>query len=257
MELMGILNVTPDSFSDGGRWNTTQAAVHKAEEMLAQGASVIDVGGESTRPGATHVDEAEELRRALPVVAALAGSCRISIDTMKPAVARAAVDAGATIINDVSGELGQVAAETGSGWVCMHMLGRPADMQADPRYTDACGEVARYLDERATKARLAGVTDIWVDPGIGFGKAIEHNLALLRDLRGLVAEGTPVLLGASRKSMIDAVDRPGDPSARLGGSIAIALAARDAGVAMLRIHDVAETRQALAVADAIAGRGPN
>jgi dihydropteroate synthase len=257
---MGIVNVTPDSFFDGGQFLAADAAVAHARRLIAEGADILDIGGESTRPGAAPVGEAEEIDRVAPVIAAIRRESVIplSVDTMKPAVARAAVAAGATMWNDVSAlgapEAAAVAAELGCEVVLMHMQGEPRTMQAAPRYDDVVAEVAAFLAARADAALAAGVAreKIWLDPGIGFGKTAEHSLTLLRNLRRLVALGFPVLIGASRKSSIARI--AGDASAadqRLGGSIAIALAAAKAGVAAIRVHDVAETRQALAVARAI------
>src|SRR4051794_25964586 len=196
---MGVLNVTPDSFSDGGRWLDRDAAVAHGLQLAADGADVVDVGGESTRPGASHVDVDEELRRVVPVVAALAPTVRVSIDTSKAAVAEAAVAAGATIVNDVTASLHEVAAAAGVGWVAMHMRGEPRTMQDDPRYDDVAGEVRAFLAEGAATAAAAGVDEVWVDPGIGFGKTAAHNLELLARLGELVDDGRPVLVGTSRK----------------------------------------------------------
>ena len=259
--IMGIVNVTPDSFSDGGRFLDRDAALAHARRLIGEGADVLDIGGESTRPGAAPVDEAEETRRVVPLVAAVRreSPIPISIDTMKPAVARAAVAAGATMWNDVSAlafspESLATAADLGCEVVLMHMKGEPSTMQSAPRYDDVVAEVAAFLAGRAEAAMAAGVARdrIWLDPGIGFGKRSGHSLALLRNLDRIVALGFPVMVGVSRKSAIARI--AGDKSRedqRLGGSIAAALAAAQAGAAMLRVHDVAETRQALAVAAAI------
>jgi dihydropteroate synthase len=259
--LMGIVNVTPDSFSDGGRFLHADAAVAHAHRLITEGADVLDIGGESTRPRAEPVGEAEEIARVIPVIEAIRreSPIAISVDTMKPAVARAAIAAGATMWNDVTaldvapGSLA-LAAELGCEVVLMHMRGEPRTMQASPRYDDVVAEVASFLAARAEAAIAAGVgrDKIWLDPGIGFGKTSRHSLALLRNLDRIIALGFPVLVGASRKSAIARIAR--DQSAedqRLGGSIAVALAAARAGAAMIRVHDVAETRQALAVAAAI------
>ena len=260
--VMGVLNVTPDSFSDGGRYLDPDHALDRALELEAEGADIIDLGGESTRPGATPIDEGEELARVIPAIEAVRArtATPISIDTMKPAVARAAVAAGASLWNDVCalhapGAL-EAAAELGCGVVLMHMQGQPATMQADPRYDDVVAEVTQFLEARAPSAMAAGVARerIWLDPGLGFGKTLAHNLELIRGLPRLAALGFPVLAGASRKGMIRALD----PSAaaatdRLGGSLAIALAAARAGAAMVRVHDVRETVQALTVDAAIHG----
>ena len=261
--VMGIVNVTPDSFSDGGRLPDTAAAFAHARALIAAGADILDIGGESTRPGAAPVAEAEELARIVPLIAALRseGAVPISIDTLKPAVARAAVAAGATIWNDVTALRGatdslDTAAELGCGVVLMHMQGEPRTMQADPAYDDVVAEVAAFLLARAEAAIAAGVAreKIWLDPGIGFGKTPAHNLALLARLDRIVALGFPVLLGASRKRFIRAIDPSAvEPSDRLGGSLAVAIAGARAGAAALRVHDVRETVQALKVDAAIQG----
>ena len=210
---MGILNVTPDSFSDGGAWFESERAIMKAHEMIEGGADVIDVGGESTRPRAEPVPAAEELRRVLPVIEALAGMVRLSIDTTKEEVAEAAVDAGASLINDVSATLWPVAARCGVGWVAMHRQGTPATMQVDPHYDDVVAEVSAMLVDRARRASHAGLSEVWIDPGIGFGKTVDHNLRLLHSLGDLVATGYPVMVGTSRKSFI------GSASTADGGSV--------------------------------------
>jgi len=243
---MGVLNVTPDSFFDGGRWFDHEAAVARGLEMVAQGADVIDVGGESTRPGSAPVREAEELRRILPVIAALAPRVRVSVDTRKAAVAEAAVAAGATLINDVSASLEPVAAATGAGWVAMHMLGQPGTMQIAPHYDDVVAEVCQFLAQRVAAAEAAGVEEIWLDPGIGFGKTMTHNLQLLDNLARVVAIGRPVVVGTSRKSFLGRLAAgPGQPPApiddRLAGSLASAVWAMTQGAAMIRVHDVRET----------------
>ncbi|MHA6288890.1 dihydropteroate synthase [Maricaulis sp. CAU 1757] len=260
--VMGVLNVTPDSFSDGGSWIDQEAAVKRALEMLRNGADVIDIGGESTRPGAEPVEEAEELRRVIPVIRTLREetAARISIDTFKPGVARAAIEAGADIWNDVNalrsdGAI-ETAAELGVPVILMHMSGTPATMQDNPQYDDVVGEVCDFLTERADLAMAAGVSAdcIWLDPGIGFGKSLDHNLALMHDLPEIIGLGYPVLFGASRKRFIAAIDEGAAEMERLGGSLAAALAAAKAGAAMVRVHDVRMTVQALKVQAAI-GRG--
>lgn len=240
---MGVLNVTPDSFSDGGMWLDPEAAIAHGRRMLAEGADVIDIGGESTRPGADPVDAAEELRRVLPVVEALAGEATVSIDTRKASVARAAVAAGASIINDVSAELWPVAADTGCGWVAMHMPADPSVMQRHADYLDVVSEVRDYLVSRAEQARAAGVTEVWIDPGIGFAKTAAHNLSLLRHLDRLVCTGWPVLVGTSRKSFLGSIgSRPGadplPPAERVEGTVATSTWAMLAGADMVRVHDV-------------------
>jgi dihydropteroate synthase len=241
---MGVVNVTPDSFSDGGRYLDPERAVAHGLELVAQGADVVDVGGESTRPGAALVGEAEERRRVVPVIEALAASVRVSVDTRSAAVAEAAVQAGATLVNDVSASLWPVAAEAGVGWVAMHMRGQPATMQADPHYDDVVAEVAAFLRDRADRAREAGVDEVWVDPGIGFGKTLEHNLELLRDLDQLAAGGVPVVVGASRKRSLGRLTGDAPVDDRLEASVATAVWAADHGAAMVRVHDVAPTVQA-------------
>ena len=242
--VMGVLNVTPDSFSDGGRWFDRDAAIAHGLEMTGQGADVVDVGGESTRPGAEPVDEAEELRRVVPVVEALAPHVRVSVDTRKRGVAEAALAAGATLLNDVTASLFDVAAAAGAGWVAMHMQGDPRTMQDDPRYDDVVAEVRAFLVERASAARSAGGGEVWIDPGIGFGKNVEHNLALLAHLDELVATGFPVLVGASRKRFLGVLTGVDDPADRLEGSLAAATWAMSAGAAMVRAHDVRATVEA-------------
>jgi dihydropteroate synthase len=257
---MGVLNVTPDSFSDGGRWLDRDAAIRHGLDMIAEGADVVDVGGESTRPGAEPVAEDEERRRVIPVIEALAGRVRVSVDTTKPSVAEASVAAGATLINDVSAGLWPVAAAAGVGWVAMHMQGEPRTMQVDPYYTDVVGEVLEFLVRRSAEAEAAGVGEVWIDPGIGFGKNLDHNLSLLRHLDRFVATGRPVMIGTSRKSFLGrlAAGAAGTPPApvedRLEGSLATAVWAINLGVGMVRVHDVAPTVQALRLAGKAAER---
>jgi len=253
--VMGVLNVTPDSFSDGGRWLGPEAAVAHGRDLVAAGADIVDVGGESTRPGAQPVDEAEERRRVVPVVAALAPLVRVSIDTTKAGVAEAAIGAGATLVNDVSASLWDVAAAAGVGWIAMHRQGEPATMQVDPCYTDVVAEVEAFLVGRAAAAADAGVGEIWVDPGIGFGKTAAHNLALLHHLGSLVGRGWPVVVGTSRKSFLGALAGGAPAGDRLAGSLATAVYAMDQGAAMVRVHDVTATVQAARLL-AAAGAGP-
>jgi dihydropteroate synthase len=246
---MGILNVTPDSFSDGGQWLEPVRAVRRGREMIAEGADIVDVGGESTRPGADSVPVDVELDRVIPVVEALAGEVRVSVDTTKEPVAEAAVAAGATLINDVSASLWPLAARLGVGWVAMHRRGTPATMQRHPHYDDVVAEVASMLADRAGRATAAGVNEVWIDPGIGFGKSVEHNLSLLGALDELVDTGYPVLVGTSRKSFLGSLARgPGDGPApvgeRLPASLATATWAMEQGARMVRVHDVAATVQA-------------
>ncbi len=259
--LMGIVNVTPDSFSDGGRFaGDAVAAMDAGLELWRQGSAFVDVGGESSRPGAESVPEVEELRRVLPVVAGLAErGVRVSIDTVKPGVAREAVKAGACLVNDIRGlaspAMRAVCADAGVPAVVMHMQGEPRTMQHSPRYRDVVGEVERVLLERARLARAEGVPSVLVDPGIGFGKTVEHNLSLLASTRRLADHGLPLLVGASRKRMIAllaALDGdPMEPDRRLPGSLALHLYAAERGAAVLRVHDVAEHRQALTVLTAL------
>ncbi|MFO1012821.1 MAG: dihydropteroate synthase [Caulobacteraceae bacterium] len=254
-QIMGIVNVTPDSFSDGGRLPDVAAAVGHALRLEAEGADILDIGGESTRPGAAPVSEAEELDRVIPVIEALKrrSGAALSIDTLKPSVARAAIRAGAAIWNDVTALTGApeslaMAAELGCGVVLMHMKGDPSSMNALADYGDVTAEVCAHLLARAQAAEAAGVKReaIWLDPGIGFAKTAEHSMTLMRDLETLVALGYPVVLGASRKSFLKAIDPSAETAGqRLAGSLAAAIRGAEAGCAVVRVHDVAETRQAL------------
>lgn len=251
--VMGILNVTPDSFSDGGPHIDLDVAVARADAMLNEGADVVDVGGESTRPGADPVSVDVELSRVLPVIEAIADRCVVSVDTRHAAVARVAVDAGAVIINDVSASLAEVAADVGAGWIAMHMRGVPKTMQTDPVYESVVEDVLRFLVGRADQARAVGVEQIWIDPGLGFGKTHEHNLELLASIDRFVATGHPVVVGVSRKGTLgrllavsDGVDAVG-PDDRLEGSVAAACHVVRAGAHMVRVHDVGPTVSALAV----------
>jgi dihydropteroate synthase len=259
-KLMGVVNVTPDSFSDGGLYLDPEAAVAHGRELSAAGAEILDVGGESTRPGAEEVPEEEELRRVIPVIEGLvATEAQVSVDTSKAAVAGAAIDAGATIVNDVTAlrgdsEMAPLCAERGATVVLMHMRGKPRTMQDDPRYDDVVAEVRSFLAERLQAAVAAGVAeeDVWLDPGIGFGKTAAHNMELLRRLGELRDLGRPLVIGTSRKSFIGRVDGSA-AGERLGGTIASSVLAAAEGAEVLRVHDVAEVRQALAVATAILG----
>jgi dihydropteroate synthase len=258
---MGVLNVTPDSFSDGGRFATGAAAVQCGIEMVAEGADILDVGGESTRPGAEEVPVAEEIRRVVPVVRALAGEVDVpvSVDTTKAAVAEAALEAGAVIVNDVSAmrsdpAMRKVVAESGAGAVLMHMLGNPRTMQADPRYDDVVQEVAAALVGWASEAEAAGIARdrIVVDPGIGFGKTAAHNLSLLHHLDRLVATGYPVLVGSSRKSFIGLT--LGVPlEERLEGTAATVAWSVAAGARLVRVHDVRPMLRVVRMTEAILG----
>jgi dihydropteroate synthase len=258
--VMGILNVTPDSFSDGGEWFDGQRAISRGHEMIEEGADVVDVGGESTRPGAAPVALDEELRRVIPVIEALAPHVRVSVDTTKAPVAEAAVAAGATLVNDVSASLWPVAAAGGVGWVAMHRKGTPADMQDRPHFDDVVAEVTEYLAARAGQGVAAGITEVWIDPGIGFGKAVQHNLALLAAVSGLAATGYPVLIGTSRKSFLGTLaprsdGTPAPVGDRLAGSLATATWAMQQGARMVRVHDVAATVQAATLVGAPGERG--
>jgi dihydropteroate synthase len=258
-KLMGVVNVTPDSFSDGGLYLDADAAIAHGEELIRDGADLLDVGGESTRPGAAEVSEEEELGRVEPVVAGLEGITTVSVDTSKLAVAEAALDAGAAIVNDVTAlrrdpEIGALCAERGAGLVLMHMKGDPRTMQRNPTYENVVEEVKAFLAERLEAAIGAGVEEerIWLDPGIGFGKTLDHNLELLRRLGELRALGRPLVVGTSRKRFLGKIDgsEVGD---RLGGTIASSVLAAAEGADVLRVHDVAETAQAAKVASAILG----
>jgi dihydropteroate synthase len=260
-KLMGIVNVTPDSFSDGGLFLDAESAVAHGRELAAEGADVLDIGGESTRPGAEAVSAQDELMRVEPVVSALAGDqgpgIPVSIDTSKLAVAEAALDAGAAIVNDVTAlradpDLASLCGDRGCEVVLMHMLGDPRTMQEDPTYDDVVADVKGFLSERIDFATSEGIDEerIWVDPGIGFGKTVDHNLELLRRLPELAELGRPIVVGSSRKSFIGKLT--GAPvDQRLGGTIASSVLAYAGGARMLRVHDVGPMRQALTVAEAI------
>ncbi len=258
---MGIVNATPDSFSDGGLYLDSEAAIAHGRELLAEGADILDVGGESTRPGAKAVPVDEELHRTERVVRELAtAGATVSIDTSKAAVAGAALDAGATIVNDVTAlqgdpEMPSLCADRDCGVVLMHMPGTPRTMQDDPRYGDVVDDVRAHLAERIEVAVGAGIDEarIWVDPGIGFGKTSEHNLALLRRLGELGELGRPIVVGTSRKSFLGTLTGR-DVSARLGGTIASNVLALRAGAEIFRVHDVAPVREALRAAEAMLGR---
>lgn len=293
--VMGIVNVTPDSFSDGGRFHAEDKAVSHALDLVQQGAQLLDIGGESTRPGALPVNEAEELRRVIPVIERLAAQVKVplSIDTMKPAVARAALAAGASIVNDVaacergkrsdgamehcdmadrspqqsinptihqsgvppSDPMWRVVAETGAGYVAMHMQGLPQTMQSQPTYSDVARDVEDFFQDRLRRLNAAGipVDQVVFDVGIGFGKTLEHNLQLLAALRGFTKLGRPLLLGVSRKSFIGALSGAGVDE-RLPGSLAATCLAVESGVQIIRTHDVAETVQALRITESILER---
>src|SRR3954453_14018698 len=254
---MGVVNVTPDSFSDGGLFLDPEAAVAHGRQLAAEGADILDVGGESTRPGADPVPADEELRRVLPVVEQLSGAGpRVSIDTTKVAVARAALEAGATIVNDVSAfrfepELAGLVAGAGAGCCLMHMLGEPRTMQEDPHYDDVVDEVRAFLEERLAFAVGEGVPEerVWLDPGIGFGKTVEHNLELLRRLGEIVALGRPVVVGTSRKSFLGRLTGRAERE-RDAATIATNVMAFERGASVFRLHEVRGTVDALKVATA-------
>ncbi len=261
--VMGILNVTPDSFSDGGCWVDVEAAIAHAEEMLAEGAEILDVGGESTRPGATPVTEGEEMRRVIPVIerlVGLPGKFAISVDTMKPSVAREACAAGASIINDVGGlrdpAMLDAAAETGAGVVAMHMLGTPQTMQAAPRYENVSSSVREFFCQTIDRAVRSGVpaAKLVLDPGIGFGKTVEHNLELLRRLPGIIVGlSRPVLLGVSRKSFIGKVLGSSRMEDRSWPTVALTSFGREKGARIFRVHEVKANVEALRMTEAILG----
>jgi dihydropteroate synthase len=259
--VMGIVNVTPDSFSDGGVNLRSDDAIATARRMIDEGAAIVDVGGESTRPGAEPVSLDEELRRVVPVLEAVAAELPVSIDTAKAEVARRAVELGAALVNDVTAlrgdpELAGVVAESGAYLCLMHMLGEPRTMQQEPRYEDVVSEVKAFLDERLRFAVAAGIAEerICLDPGIGFGKTVEHNFELIRRLDELVALGRPLVVGFSRKSSLGKI--LGDPDAKTGplsASIAAAVAAYERGATVLRVHDVREHVEALTAVRAVVG----
>ena len=258
-QVMGVINVTPDSFSDGGLYLDVDAAVAHGEEMLRDGASILDVGGESTRPGADPVPEGQELERVVPVVERLAvgTDATVSIDTRKAAVAEAALQAGARIVNDVwafrhAPEMAGLVASAGAGCCLMHMRGDdPRTMQDEPVYDDVVSEVKAFLEERLRFAVGEGVPEerVWLDPGIGFGKTVEHNLELLRRLEELVAIGRPLMIGTSRKTFIGRITGR-EPQDRVAGTVATTVMAFERGASVFRVHDVRDTVDALAVATA-------
>ncbi len=255
--LMGILNVTPDSFSDGGLYLDRRRAIERGIEMAGEGADIVDVGGESTRPGSAPVGEAEELRRVLPVVEALGRRIEvpISVDTQKPAVARRCLEAGAVILNDVGGlrdsAMAEVAAESGASVVLMHMRGTPATMQADTTYGDAVSEIRDFLEERARMARRAGIREIAVDPGLGFGKSARQNFEILGRLEAIADLGYPVLIGPSRKSFLGSLPGALTAGERLEGTLAAVAAGVLNGARIVRVHDVRPCRRVLEVLDAV------
>jgi len=264
IKLMGVVNVTPDSFSDGGRFHRPERAIDCAIRLAIEGADIIDIGGESSRPGAQPVPLEVELERAIPVIASLADkvASKISIDTYKSDVAREALSAGATMVNDITAmtadpKMPEVVADTGAEVVLMHMLGTPQTMQKEPHYDDVVGEVCDFLSKRAEEAVKMGIPEdkIYIDPGIGFGKTLEHNLQLLANIRKIKALGFPVVVGTSRKSFIEGILGKRPPAERLVGSLASFIWCVLEGADVLRVHDIRPTYEALAVVEAIAEHG--
>jgi len=257
--VMGVLNLTPDSFSDGGRFATPEEAVEEARRLIAEGADIIDVGGESTRPGAAPVAEDVELERVLPVVELLAldPRIRISVDTMKPRVAAACLQAGATLINDVSGladpEMARIVAAAGAGAVIMHMRGTPQTMRQHAVYQDVMGEIIGELRPRVDRAREAGIREIYIDPGIGFAKTPAQSFEVLRRLGEMRVLGCPILIGPSRKSFLGVLPGMEEIGDRLEGTIAAAVIGAWNGASIVRVHDVKPVRKALSVVDAVRG----
>ena len=259
--VMGVLNVTPDSFSDGGTFLNAKAAIAHGLQLVAEGAEIIDVGGESTRPGASPVDEKEEYRRVIPVIEGLAGKIPVSVDTMKPAIARAALKAGALIVNDVAAnradlEMWEVVAEAKAGYVLMHMQGTPQMMQDSPHYENVVQEVNEFFDERLKRLNAFGVASdqVILDVGIGFGKTTEHNLQLLASLNTFTKWKRPIVLGASRKGFIGRITGAEQPADRLPGSLACACWGVAAGASIIRAHDVVATRQSIRMTESILER---
>ena len=258
--VMGIVNVTPDSFSDGAMFASADDAVAHGARLVDEGADLVDVGGESTRPGSDPIEADEELLRVVPVIEGLVKArpgTLLSVDTRKPEVASAALDAGASVVNDIAGgrnsALLETVSRTGAGVILMHMLGEPKTMQDDPRYDDVVAEVHEFLRERIEAAVFAGIPEerVCIDPGIGFGKTVDHNLALLRAVPALRMLGAAVMVGASRKGFIGTLTGVEDPAARLEGSLAVAVLAAAHGADLVRVHDVEATVRALKVADAV------
>jgi dihydropteroate synthase len=257
--IMGVVNVTPDSFSDGGRFLRTADAVRQAVRLAEEGADYIDVGGESSRPGAEEVGEQEELDRVAPVIERVVQEveARVSVDTYKPRVAAACLALGATLVNDITGlenpEMVRVAADAGAGVVVMHMRGRPKTMQKEVRYRDLIGEIRDFLSERAARARSGGVQEVIVDPGIGFGKTARHNFEILKRLRELTSLDAPLLVGPSRKSFLGSLPSALPPEDRLEGTLAAVTIGVMNGASIVRVHDVLETRRVVEVVDAVRG----
>jgi dihydropteroate synthase len=263
--VMGILNVTPDSFSDGGRFASVEAAVAQAQRLATEGADLIDIGGESTRPGSTRIDPKEQIRRIVPVLEATAPNLPVvwSVDTRSAEVAQAAIDAGANIINDTSAgredpRILRLAADRNLPLILMHMQGEPATMQLAPRYTDVIAEVKTFLAERIAAAQAAGVARdrILLDPGIGFGKGFDHNLTLLRDMKSLVELGRPLVIGTSRKGFVGAISGESEPSKRLMGTAATVAWSIANGASIVRVHDVEPMLKVVRVVRAIINGAP-
>jgi dihydropteroate synthase len=259
--IMGVVNITSDSFSDGGQFIDVESAVAHARQLIEEGAAIIDIGGESTRPGAEPVPEAEELRRVLPVIERLAGDerCVLSIDTMKPAVARAAVGAGAGIINDVTGlrdaAMRDVVRDTGAGAIAMHMQGTPRDMQRAPHYDNVVAEISNFFRQTFSACLACGIDPMRLafDPGIGFGKTVEHNLALLRKLDAMRVEGRPLVLGVSRKSFLGKITGSDALADRAGPTVALTSYGRVRGANIFRVHEARPNLEALRMTEAILG----
>lgn len=257
--VMGVLNVTPDSFSDGGLWQEPVSAIKHALQLVEEGAGILDIGGESSRPGATPVEESEEIRRVLPVIEALRRNTNIpiSIDTAKPTVARAALQSGASIVNDICGlrlpQMRAVVAEFKAGAVCMHMQGSPGTMQNAPCYKDVAGEIRQFFSETVTRCLASEIAleQLAFDPGIGFGKSLEHNLAILREITTFQSLGRPVVLGVSRKSFLAKLTGSADLEDRLWPTVALSAYARHHGTSVLRVHDVKANSEAIRMTEAI------
>ncbi len=251
---MGILNITPDSFADGDLYTNEAAAIKHAKQMIKDGADIIDIGGESTRPSSTPVSEQEELLRVLPIIKALKDEITISIDTQKPAVAKAALEAGADMINDITGltneKMREVAAKHNCPVIIMHMQGTPQTMQQQPEYEDVTTEIKHFFQQQITLAKEAGINNLILDPGIGFGKTLQHNLQILNNLDHFQDLKFPILIGTSRKSFIDKIT-PTKPEERLPGTLAANTIAIQKGAQIIRVHDVKEAKQAIQVAEAI------
>lgn len=251
---MGILNVTPDSFADGGLYTNEEAAIKHAKQMIQEGADIIDVGGESTRPGAEKITEEQELKRVLPIIKALKDEITISIDSYKPAVAKACIEAGADMINDITGltnpDMIEVAAKNNTPVIIMHMQGTPETMQQHPEYTDVIKEIKQFLQQQINQAKKAGINNLILDPGIGFGKSVEHNLTILNHLEEFKELKYPILIGTSRKSLIGQLTNA-ETKDRLPGTIAANTIAIQKGASIIRVHDVKEAKQAAQIAEAI------